>query len=100
MYPDMLSRIVFNISEKSVLPILISNVKGNCRSFTACATEKCPGLKSKRIRVIFYKRLVEFCFYLVQSSCKSMNSYFIFDVYRNYERGRDFFSCYLDFDRK
>ena len=100
MHLDTLCRIVFNIPEKFVLPVLISSVRGTCRSFTTCTTENCPGLKSKIIRTIFYKRLVEFCLYLIRSSCKNVNPKFIYDVYRNYKRGRDFFSCFLEFDRK
>ena len=38
---DTLCRIVFNISEKFVLPVLNSSVRGTCRSFTACTTENC-----------------------------------------------------------
>ena len=83
-----------------MLPVLISSVRGTCWGFTACTTENCPGLKSKIIRTIFYKRLVEFCFYLICSSCKNVYPDFIYDVYRNYKRGRDFFSCFLEFDRK
>ena len=70
MYLDTLCRIVFNASEKFVLPVLISSIRDTCRSFTACTAENCLGLKSKTIRVIFYKRLVKFCLYLVHSSRK------------------------------
>ena len=85
MHLDTLCRIVFNISEKFVLPVQLKIVKN---------------LKSKIIRTIFYKRLAEFCLYLIRSSCKIVNPKFIYDVYRNYKRGRDFFSCFLEFDRK
>ena len=31
MYSDTICRIAFNVSEKFLLPIFISSVKGNCR---------------------------------------------------------------------
>ena len=98
MYLDTVCRIVFNVSEKFLLPILFSIVMGSCRSFTACTTENCPGLKIKIIKALFYKRLVEFCLYLTRTSCQNVNPNFI-HVYRTYKRNRDFFSCFLEFDR-
>ena len=100
MYLDTLCRIFFKVSEKSVLPVFIISVRGTCRSFTACTTQNCPGLKSKIFRTVFYIRLVEFCLYLICSSCKNVNLNFIYDIYRNFKRGRDFFSCFLEFDIK
>ena len=66
---------------------------------TACTSENCQGLKSKAIKAAFYKMLVEFSLYLVRSSCKNVNPNFICDVYNSYKRSRDFFSCFLEFDR-
>ena len=99
MYIDLLCRIVCNISEKFILSVLFSNIKCSCRNFTVCTDENCPSLKPNVIRTIFYKRLVEFCLCLVRASCKNVNADFIFDVFKNYKRGRDFFS-FLEFDRK
>ena len=99
MYLDTLCRIVVNVSEKFLLPVLLSSVRGSCRSLTTCTSENCPSLKSKAIKAVSYKRLVEFCLYLVRSSCKNVSSNFIRDVYNSYKRGRDFFSCFLEFDR-
>ena len=77
-------RIVFNISEKFIFPVLFSSIKGSCRYFTVCTDENCPSLKQKVIRSIFYKRLAEFCLYLVHASCKNVNANFIFDIFKNY----------------
>ena len=53
MYLDLLCRIVFNISEKFILPVLFSSIKGSCRNFTICTDENSPSLKQKVIRTIF-----------------------------------------------
>ena len=79
-------------------PFFFSVVMGSCRSFTVCTTENCPGLKIKKIKALFYKRLVEFCLYLTRTSCQNVNPNFI-HVYRTCKRNRDFFSCFLEFDR-
>ena len=99
MYPDTLCKTVFNVSEKFFLPILLSSVRGSCRSFTACTSENFPGLKSKTIKTVFFKMLVEVCLYLIRSSCKNVNWNFIHDVYRSYKEGRAFFSCFLEFGK-
>ena len=96
---DTMCKIVFNISSKHLLFVLLSSVKGNCRSFTACTGANCPHLKSKTIKAIFYKRLVEFSLYLVRVSCKNVCPSFIHNVFNSYKRGRDFLSYYLEFDR-
>ena len=76
----------------------ISIVKGSCRNFTLCTNETCPGLKKKVIRVLFYKK-VEFCLYLLRASCELVNSDFIYNVYRTFQKDRDFFNCFLEFGR-
>ena len=99
MYLDTLCRIIFNVFEKFLLPVLLSSVRGSCRSFTACTSENCPSLKLKAIKAVFFKRLVEFSLYPVHSSCKNVNPSFICDMYNSYKRIRDFFSFFLEFDR-
>ena len=82
---------MINVSEKFIFPVLLSSSKDNYRSFTACTSKNFLSLKSKIIKVKFYKRLVEFCLYLIRSSCKNINPNFIKDVFNNCEIGRDFF---------
>ena len=98
MYLDTLYRILFNISETFILLALLSSVRGSCRSFTACTSENFPGLKSRTVKAVSTKapRIV---LYLVRSSCKNVNPSFVQDVYNSYKRDRDFFSCFLEFDR-
>ena len=90
MYLDIIYRIPFNVSERFILPVFISNIKGNCRNFTACTKETCPGLKRKTIETLFYKKLVEFCLYVLHASCKNVNDNFIHKVFNTYNRGRTF----------
>ena len=82
---------MLNVYERFIFLVLLSISKNNCRSFTACTSENCPGLKSNIIKVIFYERLVGFCLYLIRSSCKNVNPNFIKDVFNNCKLGRDFF---------
>ena len=95
-YLDILSCVVLYVYEKSVSPFLISGVNLNCREYTP---QNCSGLKRKKIRAIFYKRLVEFSLNLAHVSCENVDPNFIFDVYQSYQRGRDYFSSFLEFDR-
>ena len=39
MYLDIICRIAFNVSERFILPVFISSIKGDCRSFPACTKE-------------------------------------------------------------
>ena len=84
MYLDTICRIVFNVSEKFLLPICISIVGDNCRTSTASTKENCSGLKRKVIKTYFYKRLVEYCLCISTDSCKNVNHSFFHDVYRTY----------------
>ena len=95
-YLDILSCVVLYVYEKSVSPFLISGVNLNCREYTP---QNCSGLKRKKIRAIFYKRLVEFSLNLAHVSFENVDPNFIFDVYQSYQRGRDYFSSFLEFDR-
>ena len=60
----------------------------NCRNFTCCTTENCPGLGKVRIKVIFFRELVEFCKKLSEFCCENVNPDFIIDVFK--KRGRLF----------
>ena len=99
MHLDTICRIAFNVSEKFLLPIFNSSVRGNCRDVTTCTKEKCSGLKRKVIKNLFCKKLVKFCLCISSDSCKNVNHSFIHDVYKTYKKNRDFFSCFLDIDR-
>ena len=61
LYLDELCRIVFNISDRFIFPLLTSGINGNCRSATACTTSNCSQLKINKNKTIFFRALVLFC---------------------------------------
>ena len=99
MYLDIFCTIAFNVSEKFLLSVFISSVRGFCRNFTICTNKICPGLKTKVIKVMFYKTVVEFCLYLSCASCELVNSDFTHNVYKTYQKERDLLNCFLEFGR-
>ena len=82
MYLDIFCTIAFNVSEKFLLSVFTSSVRGFCRNFTICTNET----------------VVEYCLYLSCASCELVNSDFI-DVYKDIPKERDFFHCFLEFGR-
>ena len=54
LYLDTVCRIAFNVPEKFLVPIFISNVGDNCRTATACNKENYSGLKPKVIKTFLF----------------------------------------------
>ena len=98
-YLDILSRVVFNQTNKHVLLMLLSDNETDCRNFTVCNEKNCSGMTKVRIKTIFYKVLVSFCKRLCELFCSDIDPFFITYGFENYKRGVDFFSPYLEIER-
>ena len=61
LYLNILCQIVFNVCDKSVLPVVLSGVTGDCRKYNACTSKNCPSMKLNKIKVIFFREIVCFC---------------------------------------
>lgn len=53
-----------------------------------------------RVRIIYYTELVFFYKKLSEVSCSDVNSAFVIDVFKGYKKGVDYFSSYLEIERK
>ena len=53
-----------------------------------------------RVMVIYYTELVFFYKKLPEVSCSNVNSVFVIDVFKGYKKGVDYFSSYLEIERK
>ena len=98
-YLDVLSRVVFNQTNKHVLLMLLSDNETDCRKFTVCNEKNCSGIRKVRIKTIFYKELVSFCKRLWELSCSNIDPFFVTYAFTNYKRGEDFFSPYSEIER-
>ena len=99
-YLDLLSRIVFNVCYRHVLPLFPPNSSyGMCRKFTVCNSKNCRNLILGRIRELFHKNMVDFGKRIAETSCSLFNSYVVIDTFNNYRKGVDFFSEFLDIDQ-
>ena len=98
-YLDVLSRVVFNQTNKYVLLMLLSDNETDCRKFTVCNEKNCSGMRKVRIKIIFYKELVSSCKRLCQLSCYTIEPFLVTYAFKNYKRGVDFFSPYLEIER-
>ena len=99
-YLDILCWIVFNVSHRFIFPLLMSGVDLNCRDFVICTSTNYSSLKKSKVKAIFFRELVLFCKKLSEFCCDNVDSYFIIDVFKRCKRGEDYFSAYLDIDRK
>ena len=99
LYFDVLCRIIFNQTDRHILPILLPDPKIDCRKFTACNEQNCSGLKINKIKAIFYSGLVSFYRRLCELSCSSFNAPFVIYPFQNYKKRVDFFSSYLEIER-
>ena len=99
-YLDILSRVVFNVSHEFIFPLLMSGIDSNCWDFTVRTSKSCSHLKKSKIKAIFFRELVEFCENLSEFCCDNVDLCFIIDVFKKYEKGVDFFSTFLEIERK
>lgn len=53
-YLDILARIVFNFSEKYILPVLLSDCNGDCRNYTVCMLKNCFSMKRIKVKEIVF----------------------------------------------
>ena len=95
-YLDIFCRIVFNVSQRFILPLILKSINADYRKNTVCTSSNCLYLKINKVKVIFFRELVNLCRKLRGLSYLGVNPYFIIDAFETYERGEDFFSQYLE----
>ena len=86
LHLDILCRIVFNVSQKFVLPLLLTGIEVNFRNYTYCTSSNCFNLKITKIKVLFFRELVNLCKQLAEFSRLNVNPYFIIDAYKTRKR--------------
>ena len=84
LYLDILARIAFNYCDKHIMTTLLSDLEGNCREFTVYNSRKCKNMKRSLIKNVFETALT-LSKKLVEYSCKSVDPYFVFDVFNNHK---------------
>ena len=101
LYLDILSWIVFNVSHKFILPLLMSGSTdvNFCTNYTGCTYKNCLRLRKNKIEEIFFRELVESHKKLSEFCCDNVDPCFVIDVFKRYRKGVDFFSEYLDIER-
>ena len=98
-YLDILCRIVFNVSQRFVLSLIVTSIDANCREFAVCTSKNCLNLKISKVRAIFFRGLVVFCKKLSEVSCDNFDPNFIIDVFKKYKKVENYFSEYLGLER-
>ena len=98
-YLDILCQIVFNVSENFVLPLILTSINADYRKYIVSTSSNCLYLRINKVKVIFFRELVNLCRKLRGLSCLGINPYFIIDALETYERGEDFFNQYLEMQR-
>ena len=83
-YLGILCRIVFNVSQRFVLPLIVTGIDAKCRDFTVCTSKNCLNLKISKVRATFFRELVAFCKKLPEVSCDNFDPNFIIDVFKKY----------------
>ena len=53
MYLDIMCRIIYNIAYKEIFPLLLSELRDDCRDFSVCNNENCPDRKKNKVKYIF-----------------------------------------------
>ena len=96
---DILCQIVFNVSENFVLPLILTSINADYRKYIVSTSSNCLYLRINKVKVIFFRELVNLCRKVRGLSCLGINSYFIIDALETYERGEDFFSQYPEIQR-
>ena len=97
-YLDVLSRLIFNVSCRNIIPILLSDLNTDRRRYTVCTVKNCCGLKTAKIKTTFCKHLVFFTKRICEISCQFFDPVSIDDTFQNYEWA-NFFSSYIDIKR-
>ena len=78
------------------MPLILTSINAYYRKYTVCTSSNCLYLKINKVKVIFFRELVNLCRKLRGLSYLGVNPYFIIDAFETYERGEDFFSQYLE----
>ena len=55
LYLDILCQVVFNVSDKFVLPVILPGVTGDCRRYTTCTSKNYSNMKMNKIKAIFFR---------------------------------------------
>ena len=99
-YFDVLARIIFDHSDKFILPALISGLDSNeCRKTTACSPMNCFSLKKNKIKQTIFQHAVKLSKRLASQFCQVVNPNYIINVFDGYKFGADFYNPYLSIER-
>ena len=88
-YLEIICRVVFNLSQKFVLPLIFKCIEVDCRKYTYCGRNNCSNMKIVKVRDVFFNELVFLCKKIVKCSCLHVNPYFIIDAYKTHKKGRN-----------
>ena len=83
-YLEFMCRIVYNIVDKKVLSLLVSNSESKCRLFTVCDHDNCLGAIKNRIKSVDFKETKKFSLRVIEISCEHIDPDFVNYDYMNY----------------
>ena len=58
---DILCWIVFNVSQKFVLPLILTGINAYCRKYAVCTSSNCFYMKINKVKAVFFRELVNLC---------------------------------------
>lgn len=58
---DILCWIVFNVSQKFVLPLILPGINAYCRKYAVCTSSNCFYMKINKVKAVFFRQLVNLC---------------------------------------
>lgn len=76
-YLDTLAKIVLNVCDKIILPMLLSDIETDCQKYTVCTPMNCTPLRTDQIKFILFKEVVNLTQRLAQISSIFVNPYYI-----------------------
>lgn len=76
-YLDTLAKIVLNVCDKIILPMLLSDIETDCQKYTVCTPTNCTPLRTDQIKFILFKEAVNLTQRLAQISSIFVNPYYI-----------------------
>lgn len=76
-YLDTLAKIVLNVCDKTILPMLLSDIETDCQKYTVCTPMNCTPFRTDQIKFILFKEAVNLTQRLAQISSIFVNPYYI-----------------------
>ena len=98
-YLYILARIVLNHCDKYIIPALLSGLgTDDCRKSTVCTPTSCSGLKKYKIKEFVYISGIKMSKKLAEKSCRTLDSYYVIEVFNTYQYGIDYNKKYLSIE--